>query len=168
MNQKLNLFLKQILLKMLPNSQNLPKLPEPWKQLRGPGDAVLQSYPSRVGSPSDISEIEALNVEIKEAHVTIVPDLMHTFLDGMQRIGVSIANVDRNILPWILPICVIIPHVKIVSRKWLNEVWHSMLLCSRGNGDTSSLNNWSTTHAHGSNNSKSYCYMTFWGHSHQQ
>ena len=51
-----------------------------------------------MGSPSDISEIEALNVEIKEAHVRIVPDLMHTFLDGMQRKGVSIANVDRNIL----------------------------------------------------------------------
>ena len=51
-----------------------------------------------MGSPSDISEIEALNVEIKEADVRIVPNLMHTFLNGMQRIVVSIANVDRNII----------------------------------------------------------------------
>ena len=48
---------------------------------------------------SHISEVEALNVEIEEADGRIVPSLMHTILDGMQRIMVHVANVDRNILP---------------------------------------------------------------------
>ena len=51
-----------------------------------------------MGSSPHTSEVEALNVEIEEAGKRIVPNLMHTILDGMQRIVVHSADNDVLIL----------------------------------------------------------------------
>ena len=49
----------------------------------GPGDAVCQCYSSHVGSPSDISEVEALNVEIEKADERKVSHIMYAIVNGM-------------------------------------------------------------------------------------
>ena len=56
------------------------------------------SDPAHMGSSPHTSEVEALNVEIEEAGKRIVPYLMHTILDGMQRIVVHSADNDVLIL----------------------------------------------------------------------
>ena len=67
-----------------------------FSNFRGPEDAVLQCYCTHVGLSPHISEVDAMNVEIEEADKTIVPSLMHTILDGMQRIVVH--SVDNDVL----------------------------------------------------------------------
>ena len=68
------------------------------RNFRGPGDAILQCYSTHVGPTPHISEVEALNVEIEEADERMVPNLMHTIHDGMQRMMVHTADNDVSIL----------------------------------------------------------------------
>ena len=65
---------------------------------KGPVDAVLQCYSTHVGPTPHISEVEALNVKIEEADERMVPNLMHTIHDGVQRMMVHTADNDVFIL----------------------------------------------------------------------
>ena len=80
-------------------SWNLPTPEILVSSFRGPGDTVLPCYASSMGSLSDISEVEVLNVDIEEADARIIPHAMHTIThSSITRIVVLSSDTDVFIL----------------------------------------------------------------------